>query len=426
MSVTKTQKLTEGCKLSVNVDVVQLSPRRSFDMARTLSQMGVLGLVITDCGFSRRTVKFLTGIRFLQKYRLDQYDLSPFNSTHYVVVFPAKILLMAAGLFRANSLARLFFYLSAQTLLQLAYVFYDLLLSPKNGKARYVFCFDTGAFLILAYKLLFRRDFVVYIEQCVSPRVSQLRALEMYGQYPIPFQVSLYYRILLGLEAFEHHYARLLICPSTNVSDQLIDNGVPKDKLRLIPYSFELPTDLYPPKIEDLANASPVTRFLFVGNDILRKGLPTLLTSLEMLEESDYEIHAAGNFSLSDIRKISSSAVVDRIIVHGKLNRSNLYALYRSSHVFVSPSFCEGSPITILEAASFNNLIIASFESGCNFQPFTEYLPFNAGDSAQLAFYLKSILEDRHRYLDMTIRCHEAIARFTTDAYLMHLRNILS
>jgi glycosyltransferase involved in cell wall biosynthesis len=403
--------------LSINVDLVQLSPRRSFDLAKALLEIGVLKSLTTDCAFTERTLNIMSSIRFFKKIRLDQYNLHFIQSSRLHVVYPAKLLLFIAGLFKAVSFPRLCFYLLAQSLVQLTYIIVNSFRIAKCSNKNIVFCFETGAFLVIVYKLIFKKSFLVFIEQCVSPRVFQLEALEKYSTSRISFMTRAYFQVLSFIESFEYKHANLVICPSNIVYNQLIKQGIASSRLRLIPYSFEdksKTTNFHQNTIETILRP----KILFVGNDLMRKGITTLMESLKLLETYDFEVHLAGNFSIQDLKNKIDFSLSKHLIIHGKLNKEDLFHLYRKCNVFVSPSFCEGSAMTILEAASFDNLIIASLESGCNLKPFVEYLPFNAGNSNELTCHLRNFMDNPVAYSNMIIKSRTALDRFSTNTYV--------
>ena len=82
--------------------------------------------------------------------------------------------------------------------------------------------------------------------------------------------------------------------------------------------------------------------------------------------------------------------------------------------------------MTILEAASFGNLIIASLESGCNFKPFVEYLPFTAGNHNELASHLSNFMDNPDQFSDMISNCRIALERFSSQSYRTLLSESLS
>ncbi len=393
------------------------------NLARGLLRLGNLRSITTDCAFSSAFISRIKNFDFLQNIRLDQYVNDDLKQYQFITFFPAKIFLSLSILFPATNLIRLLFLLLAQACVQLRYLLYFNLLFPRNSSGTIVVCQDTGAFLIVAYKNIFRAKYKIYIEQCVSPRCFQQEAIKRCTGNQLSIYTRIYYKIMSMLESYEHLHAHMVICPSSIVKDQVVSLGVMRERVKLLPYPFELHIADNTQNITKPSDKPP--KFLFVGNDILRKGLPSLLEAFELIENYDYELHVAGKFTISDIKKIYKHRLPSSLTVHGKLGTDDLYDLYRSCDVFISPSFCEGSPITILEAALFKNLIIASIESGCNFIPDTEYLPFDAGNTQQLVQHIRNYLHQPDLFSKISHLSHRAIEkRFSIQGYVDGLGEI--
>lgn len=414
------------------VNVVQLSPRRGFDLVKTLRSLQLLGNLYTDLSLSRNHLRFIEKINFAKTVRWDLYKLEDIKHIHNQYI--SKILMTIAGFTPERSLLRLLFYILAQVTLQLSYLFpfiyHHMLGKSKNSES--VFCFDTGSFLIAFFFKIFNVKNRIYLEQCVSPRKYQKTALCKYSPKELTFSEKLFFNIQSLIEDYEHNQAYKIISPSRLVCNQLVELGCESSKIIHIPYSFECKVISNAYDLSHRLNDDQFSciHICFVGNDYFRKGFPNLLNALNVIDNTNISVqnihvHVCGKPGSFDITQYAHSFQNIKLILHGKLNQKQLYDIYKKSHIFVSPSFLEGSAITILEAAYFGNCIIASYESGCNFEEETEYLVFRAGDDEKLATLLKETIENHNLRLKLATNSSQALQRFSHSIYASKISNLI-
>ena len=153
-------------------------------------------------------------------------------------------------------------------------------------------------------------------------------------------------------------------------------------------------------------------RLLFVGNVIPRKGLHTVFEALSLLQESQWELHVAGDLRVAKyyIRKLKTRMIQKQwekqVFFHGLVEDAQLMAWAMNYHVLVMPSSYEGFGIAYLEGMGFGlpaigttsgaaKEIITDGENGFLIEP---------GDYHALADRLRELMADRDKLASMSLR----------------------
>lgn len=97
---------------------------------------------------------------------------------------------------------------------------------------------------------------------------------------------------------------------------------------------------------------------LFVGEDSLRKNVHGILRAWQRIDPKNARLKIVGKISPSVAELCESELQMDSVETHGFIQ--NLDELYRTSNIFILPSFEEGSPRVTYQAAGYGLPIIAS------------------------------------------------------------------
>lgn len=134
----------------------------------------------------------------------------------------------------------------------------------------------------------------------------------------------------------------------------LIQQGVPAEKLVVVPLCYEVEThgsevESQRLEVKTLNAQSSITslRVLFLGQVILRKGIQYLLAAAKLLEKENIHFDIVGPVG------ISADAIADaprNVTFHGRTDRAQAAAWYERSHLFVLPTLSDGFALTQLEA----------------------------------------------------------------------------
>lgn len=141
--------------------------------------------------------------------------------------------------------------------------------------------------------------------------------------------------------------------------DALVQEGVPADKIRIVPLAYERPPESvgfgrrYP---SSFSSARPL-RVLFLGQVNLRKGLGPLLDAIRLLSGEPIEFTIVGPVQISIPEDLRSNR---QVRWQGPAPRAATGQFYRDSDVFLFPTFSDGFGLTQLEAQAWMLPIITT------------------------------------------------------------------
>jgi glycosyltransferase involved in cell wall biosynthesis len=153
--------------------------------------------------------------------------------------------------------------------------------------------------------------------------------------------------------------------------------GLPADRVHVVGSGFD--ENVFHAGARPSNNDPMVT---YAGKLSRAKGLPWLLEAIAQLTPrvEGLTLHVAGSGSGEEADAIRTRMEeADNVIYHGQLNQSQLADLMRRSAVFVLPSFYEGLPLVLVEAAACGCRIVATSLPGV-----IDPLKRELGDSLEL------------------------------------------
>ncbi|HEY8477514.1 MAG TPA: glycosyltransferase family 4 protein [Chloroflexota bacterium] len=156
------------------------------------------------------------------------------------------------------------------------------------------------------------------------------------------------------------------IATSQRLAEALHAGGVPAGRVHVVEPGVDplAPTDPVP----DLRRGRRVA-FLCVANWLPRKGIHHLLEALARLPPPLATLHlvgdagAGGRYGAGLRRRLARPDLLDRVVVHGLVERRRLAALYAGADAFVLPSVGEPYGIVYGEALRAG-LPVVGFDSG--------------------------------------------------------------
>jgi glycosyltransferase involved in cell wall biosynthesis len=199
--------------------------------------------------------------------------------------------------------------------------------------------------------------------------------------------------------------ANRIVAVSQDLTQRMTDLGVDADRIEVIYDGIDL--DVFHPGPQAAARTrlgldldEPIV--LFIGNLIALKGVELLLEACARLMAAGlrFTCHLIGQGPLRPRleRAIRGEGLDGRIRLHGSLPNEQLPDWYRSANVVVLPSYSEGVPTVLLEAAACGTPFVASRVGGI---PEIADLGISrlvaAGDVTQLAEALAAFLTGRVR-----------------------------
>jgi glycosyltransferase involved in cell wall biosynthesis len=139
----------------------------------------------------------------------------------------------------------------------------------------------------------------------------------------------------------------------------LIRQGVPADKLAVIPLCYE--GGLLREDDRRAVSRPPPLRVLFLGQVILRKGIQYLIEAAKLLRDEPVHFDVVGPIGISDDAVKSAPP---NMTFHGRANRDQAGAWYRQADIFVLPTLSDGFALTQLEAMAHGLPVIVTPNCG--------------------------------------------------------------
>ncbi|MDQ3891209.1 MAG: glycosyltransferase family 4 protein [Actinomycetota bacterium] len=180
-----------------------------------------------------------------------------------------------------------------------------------------------------------------------------------------------------SLDRLAYRRAERLIAASEHLAEALVSAGLPPSRIRVVPPGRDVAAS--PVASPDLRRGRRAA-FLTVSNWLPRKGLLELLDAFARLPAGVATLHLAGDDSV-DARyagrvraRLAQPDLAGRVVVHGRLTREEVAALYRAADVFVLPARREPYGTVWGEAMAFG-LPVVGWRAG--------NLPYLAGDERE-------------------------------------------
>ncbi len=174
---------------------------------------------------------------------------------------------------------------------------------------------------------------------------------------------------LRPLEVPEEYFARReqewaaadrIVVNSEFSQQALLQQGVPAEKLAVIPLCFETGEANWKLEIGNRKPSTPL-RVLFLGQVILRKGIQYLLAAARQLEQENIHFDIVGPVGISET---ALKTAPGNVTFHGRTSRDQTANWYRQSDVFVLPTLSDGFALTQLEAMAHGLPVVATPNCG--------------------------------------------------------------
>jgi glycosyltransferase involved in cell wall biosynthesis len=148
--------------------------------------------------------------------------------------------------------------------------------------------------------------------------------------------------------------AQIVVVNSRWSAQALVQQGVPKEKIKVIPLMYEAPRMCAPRR------RCPPLRVLWLGTLCLRKGLPYALEAAKMLTTKPVRFTFAGALDVNPL----ALNLPDNSRYIGHVPRSLLPGVYGEHDVLLLPTLSDGFALTQLEAMAHGLPVIATENCG--------------------------------------------------------------
>src|SRR5439155_10357554 len=194
-------------------------------------------------------------------------------------------------------------------------------------------------------------------EKIVAEEVARVPALAG-GWQPDPEEYRSFWRE-------ECQLADRIIVNSEWSRDGLTRDGIPSEKLSVIPLAYQKPEVRHQQSEVRVAREYPARftaerplRVLFLGLVNLRKGVARLLEAARILQDEPVEFWLVGPVEIANPTGIITATA--RVKWFGPADRNQAAECYRNADVFILPTLSDGFAITQLEAQANGLPVIAS------------------------------------------------------------------
>lgn len=215
--------------------------------------------------------------------------------------------------------------------------------------------------------------------------------------------------LLVRKHVQEYEEADAIFVASEFIRRSMLEEGVPAQKLKLLPLGFD------PGKFKPGPKPDELFRVLFVGMIGVRKGLHLLLEAWKRLQLPNAELLLVGG--------LSSDARIFIDLYRGLyrqvdfVRQEQLADLYRSASVFVLPSIEEGFGMVVAEAAASGLPVIISENVGATIRDGVDGYITPLRDIDALCDRLLVLYRDPDLRARMGASAHDYIQQYTWERY---------
>jgi glycosyltransferase involved in cell wall biosynthesis len=158
---------------------------------------------------------------------------------------------------------------------------------------------------------------------------------------------------------------------------------------------------------------------LYVGSELDRKNVPTLLRALSHLPESVHLLKVGlpgpPRFRTQTLRHIADLGLGSRVWFPEQVPEADLVAFYNAADVYVCASFLEGFGQPVLEAMACGLPVVCSDAASLPEITGPAAILVDPADDLAFAEAVRRVLDDPSRRSDMVARGLEQAARFSWD-----------
>lgn len=217
----------------------------------------------------------------------------------------------------------------------------------------------------------------------------------------------------------EWELADKIIINSDWSRNALIQQGVPQEKLVVLPLVYEADTGIPNRKNLQSERSGPL-RALFLGQVNLRKGVPYLFEAARLLG-SAVEVTIVGPVQVS---QLAIDSAPSNVRFTGAVSRSDVASYYQNADVFVLPTLSDGFAITQLEAMAYGLPVIATPHCGKVVTGGEDGLIVPARDGAALAAAIEKLGANREDVRAMSEKALAKSRQFSVERLARELKGL--
>ena len=227
--------------------------------------------------------------------------------------------------------------------------------SERPARESDLFLFYSGAGLRTAQRLAATK--VICVVEAVNSHVLVQKEIMQEEHRRIGLSAPKFHAAEVVRRVEEYHIADAILCPSTFVKKSFEQQGIPADKIHVVPYGIEVR-----PSASRVEPDPTIFRVLYVGQISPRKGLRYLFEAFANLKHPRKELWIVGPTTHQS--GIENLTPPDGTRFFGVLKGDDLARAYQQATVFVLPTVEEGLALVLGEALSHGVPVIATENSG--------------------------------------------------------------
>ncbi len=204
---------------------------------------------------------------------------------------------------------------------------------------------------------------------------------------------------IIAKEEAEYEMADAIIVPSAFAYRSFVEMGVPREKLRKVPYGVNLQ------RFNRVADPD-AQRFemLFVGQVCFRKGIPDLIEAFRHVQHPKKHLSLIGEMSPEVKRYLKHHPPPEDISFLGHIPQPELKHIMSRSHVMILPSIEEGLALVQAQAMACGCPVIGTSNSGAEdlFTDGNEGFIVPIRDPRAISERLRVLVDDPDRRMTMS------------------------
>lgn len=296
-----------------------------------------------------------------------------------------------------------------------------LLRAPSDPSRSVFFGYDTGSLEVLT--ALRSTDWITVVDQIDPGRVEKEIVLEETDRWPnwatsVPVLHDAYDERRLR----EWEQADIVVVNSTWSQDALVQQGVPRDKVHVVPLAYDPPSHSAPLMPPSPSSRHPF-RVLWLGSVILRKGIPYLIQAARQLVDAPVQIDIVGPLGITED---AVQAAPDNVTFHGRVPRDQTGTFYQNADAFILPTLSDGFAITQLEAMAHGLPVIATRNCGRVVKDKQNGLLIPIRDADAIENAVRHLLSHPTLCMDMGQHALKTAETFTLERAVSRLEKIVS
>ena len=216
---------------------------------------------------------------------------------------------------------------------------------------------------------------------------------------------------MMELEKESYFLADLILAPSEFVYDELILSGVSEDKVRVIEFGAKV-TEASPIRVDKESDSG--INYCFLGNVNRRKGIIELLNVWGTNDFGRDRLHLCGRIFPEVKSDIEKSGQGGGIVTPGFVDSSSYL---QKCHVFVFPSWLEGSSKAVYEAMAHGMPVITTRSAGSIVRDGVDGFVIEAGDEDALWDKMMWFKDHPEEIEKMGNAARHRVSGYTWDRY---------